>query len=115
MADHKLALDSSLLSYIKVSGKTLTERTQPFNDWTNSRRCLGVWPYSRVLIEPALHHTVIADENGFNSTRGINFSSQDYLGLANRQVDFTRFDRHIIMSQLERRKLHEGYQIYSGV
>ena len=29
-------------------------------------------------------------------------------------MDFTRFDRHIIMSQLERRKLHEGYQIYTA-
>ena len=85
MANDELALESSLLSYIKVSGKTLTERTEPFNDWANARRSLGVWPYSRVLIEPALHHTIIADENGSNFTRGINFSSQDYLGLANRQ------------------------------
>ena len=30
-------------------------------------------------------------------------------------MDFTRFDRHIIMSQLKRRKLHEGYQIYSRI
>ena len=29
-----------------------------------------------------------------------------------RPVDFTRFDRHIIMSQLKWRKLNEGYQIY---
>jgi hypothetical protein len=28
-------------------------------------------------------------------------------------MDFTRFDRHIIMSQLKWRKLNEGYQIYS--
>ena len=85
MADHKLALGTSVLSYIKVSGKTMAERTQPLNDWANARRSLGVWPFSRVLIEPALHHTIIGDENGLDSTRGINFSSQDYLGLANRQ------------------------------
>ena len=30
-------------------------------------------------------------------------------------MDFTRFDRHIIMSQLERRKLNEGYQIHSRI
>jgi len=30
-------------------------------------------------------------------------------------LDFTRFDRHIIMSKSERRKCNEGYQIYSRV
>jgi ketosteroid isomerase-like protein len=29
------------------------------------------------------------------------------------KLDFTRFDRHIIMSKLKRRKLNERYQIYS--
>ena len=36
------------------------------------------------------------------------FSPAVQLGL-----DFTRFDRHIIMSKLKRRKLNERYQIYS--
>ena len=31
------------------------------------------------------------------------------------KMDFTRFDRHIIMSQLKRRKLNEGYQIHSRI
>ena len=30
-------------------------------------------------------------------------------------MDFTRFSRHIIMSQLKWRKLNEGYQIYSRI
>jgi hypothetical protein len=30
-----------------------------------------------------------------------------------RHMDFTRFDRHIIMSKLERRVNNEGHQIYS--
>ena len=30
-------------------------------------------------------------------------------------IDFTRFTRHIIMSQLERRVKNEGHQIYSRI
>ena len=78
------ALSQSLLNFIKVTGKTLDERSNPFNQWIDARRDVGVWPYSRILQAPALHHTTIADEFGLNPTLGINFSSQDYLGLANR-------------------------------
>lgn len=78
------ALSQSLLNFIKVSGKTLSERSDPFSQWIGARRDLGVWPYSRVLLAPALHHTIIADEFGLNPSQGINFASQDYLGLANR-------------------------------
>lgn len=37
-----------------------------------------------MLLEPALHSTVIADEFGVKAVAGINFASQDYLGLASR-------------------------------
>lgn len=85
MASHNLALTKSLLNYIKVSGKNLPERVAPFNDWVDARRQYSVWPYSRVLMAPALHRTAIADEFGENIAHGINFASQDYLGLAYRQ------------------------------
>ena len=35
--------------------------------------------------------------------------------LENGSLDFTRFNRHIIMSKLERRIKNEGYQVYSRI
>jgi 7-keto-8-aminopelargonate synthetase-like enzyme len=80
-----LALSSSSLNFVKASGKILNERCEPFYEWQQLRIKMGVFPYSRVLFSPALHNTVIADEFGCNPTQGINFSSQDYLGLTFRQ------------------------------
>lgn len=77
------ALEASLLSFVNVSGKTLDERSQTFNDWINARGALYVRPYSQVLLEPALHKTKISDEFGADVVIVINFSYQDYLGLAN--------------------------------
>lgn len=85
MQMNDLALKISSLNFVKISGKTLSERSQAFNDWVNARRALEVWPYSRVLLKPALHKTTIANEYGLLGKVGINFASQDYLGLAYRQ------------------------------
>lgn len=85
-ANHmKGALSHSSLDFLKVKGKSLTERSYGFYEWAQSRRQMGVWPYSRVLLSPVLHHTVIANEFSENSVAGINFASQDYLGLTYRQ------------------------------
>ena len=73
------ALSSSSLNFVKVSGKILNERCEPFYEWQQLRAQIGLFPYSRVLFSPALHNTVIANEFGINPTSGINFSSQDYL------------------------------------
>lgn len=79
------ALEGSLLNFVKVSGKTLAQRSLGFNNWVDARRAFEVWPYSRVLLEPALHVTTIANEYGQQGKIGTNFASQDYLGLAYRQ------------------------------
>lgn len=84
-ANKNPALSGSLLNFVKVSGKTLSERYSPFNDWIQARREIGVWTYSRVLFSPALHQTRIANEFGLSPAEGINFASQDYLGLTYRQ------------------------------
>lgn len=84
MTTKDIALSNSLLNFVKVSGKNLAERSMAFNNWVEARRAAEVWPYSRVLLEPALHSTVIADEFGVKAVAGINFASQDYLGLASR-------------------------------
>ena len=49
------------------------------------RKDAGVFAFGRVLLQPALHETIIADSNGQNPTSGINFASQDYLGLVYNQ------------------------------
>lgn len=79
------ALSNSLLNFVKISGKVLNERCDPFYEWQHLRIQNGLFPYSRVLFSPALHNTVIANEFGLNPEKGINFSSQDYLGLTFRQ------------------------------
>lgn len=85
MTTKNFALSNSLLNFVKVNGKSLAERVMGFNNWIEARRATEVWPYSRVLLEPALHSTVIADEFGAKAVAGINFASQDYLGLASRR------------------------------
>ena len=78
------SLNKSLLNFIKTPGKNLFARTLDYSDWIRSRRDSSVWPYSRVLLDPALHKTRIADEFGLNGEIGINFASQDYLALSYR-------------------------------
>lgn len=85
MRNTELALSKSSLNFVKIIGKTLSERTHEYYQWIQARREEKVWPYSRVLIEPALHKTKIGDEFGRDVFSGINFASQDYLGLANSQ------------------------------
>lgn len=77
----------SLFDFITPLGKTLEARTNALYSWTEGRKNAGVFAFGRVLLQPALHETIIADSNGQNPTSGINFASQDYLGLVyNKEV-----------------------------
>lgn len=75
----------SLFDFITPLGKTLEARTNALYSWTEGRKNAGVFAFGRVLLQPALHETIIADSNGQNPTSGINFASQDYLGLVYNQ------------------------------
>ncbi len=82
---NNLALSKSLLDFSNLNGKTLLKRTSDFFSWVEERKNLGVFAFGRVLISPALHETVIADSRGINEKQGVNFASQDYLGLVYHQ------------------------------
>ena len=76
------ALEESVLDYLKVKGKTLVERYQPFLDYTALRDKFGVLSFAnRVLTSPVSPY-VDAEISHNKSLRYLNFSSQDYLGLA---------------------------------
>ncbi len=62
-------------------GSHLIDRTQPLGDWLKQRIELGTWPYSRALQTSPATLARVKSSNGV-MVEGINFGSQDYLGLA---------------------------------
>lgn len=74
-------LSGSLRDYLKMSTQDLFERPRQFSAWRTAREKAGYWPYSKALESPPLPETTLRYLTGESYT-GINFSSQDYLGLA---------------------------------
>lgn len=68
-------------SFAKPVGTDLIARTQPFFEWVEARRAQRCWPYSNSLYGPPGPSSTVAAELGV-ARSGVNFSSQDYLGLA---------------------------------
>lgn len=78
------ALRLSLLHFVKVSGRSVEERSSPHWEWVESRRALDVWPYEKHLLGGAQGTVHAADEFLRRDRRFVNFASQDYLGLGHR-------------------------------
>ncbi len=83
-------LDSSLVEeafgkhlgmFAHPKGAHLTQRTRPLGEWIDMRARLNTWPYARTLQQPPGNETRLESQNG-RQVEGINFGSQDYLGLA---------------------------------
>ena len=72
---------NSLASYQRPRGKSLEERASGFYGWQDHLRHRGLWFYSRSLDRQPGPTTDIRSDSGQQFT-GINFASQDYLGLA---------------------------------
>ena len=72
---------NSIASFQRPRGKDLEERAGGFYDWQSNRRRQGIWFYSRSLNREPGSATDILSDSG-QRYRGINFASQDYLGLA---------------------------------
>ena len=82
--DRARILNQSLAHFRNPSGPDLLKRTERFNDFIQSRAEFGLWPYSRTLEQANGPLTSVSDITA--ATReGINFASQDYLGLSRHQ------------------------------
>ena len=83
MAGHDFSVfANSIASFQRPHGKTLDQRAGGFYQWQDSRRRQGIWFYSRSLNREPGPATDILSDSGQRYC-GINFASQDYLGLAN--------------------------------
>ena len=79
--DRASIMTQSIAHFRNPSGPDLLKRTERFYDYVRSRAEYGLWPYSLALEKATGPHTTVSD---FSTTTrdGINFASQDYLGLA---------------------------------
>ena len=75
------AFGKHLGMFAHPSGAHLTERTQALGAWLDLRAELNTWPYARTLQGRAGAEARLRSQNG-RLVEGINFGSNDYLGLA---------------------------------
>jgi glycine C-acetyltransferase len=75
------ALKGSFADFVQSSGKNLELRAQRYAQWRSNRLKHGVWPFSMTLRSSPGPEATVIDEAGRQRT-GVNFASQDYLGLA---------------------------------
>jgi 7-keto-8-aminopelargonate synthetase-like enzyme len=74
-------LAGHMARYWNPTGCNLLTRVDAFFEWQDARRASGLWPYSRSLDAAPDPTTSIHDDRGIHYN-GLNFASQDYLGLA---------------------------------
>ncbi|HEX5709657.1 MAG TPA: aminotransferase class I/II-fold pyridoxal phosphate-dependent enzyme, partial [Pyrinomonadaceae bacterium] len=75
------AFTKHLGMFTHPKGANLIERTRPLGEWLNQRMELGTWPYSRALETSPATDARVRSSNG-RLVEGVNFGSQDYLGLS---------------------------------
>jgi 7-keto-8-aminopelargonate synthetase-like enzyme len=75
------ALTGSMRDFRELKGPYLMVRVEDFYRWQETRRQHGLWSYSKSTEEAPLAVCAAKDETG-PSYRGVNFASQDYLGLS---------------------------------
>jgi 7-keto-8-aminopelargonate synthetase-like enzyme len=81
-ADFQKALNACALDFIRIKGKTLTERYKMLHDFTIFRNNYGFYPYANRVITTNISPNVNAEIDHSTSQKYLNFSSQDYLGLS---------------------------------
>src|SRR5579871_1974454 len=75
------ALTGSMRDFRELRGTDLLQRVEGFYRWQELRRLHRLWPYSKSTEEAPRAVCAAKDESG-RSFRGLNFASQDYLGLS---------------------------------
>lgn len=73
-------LSKHLGMFSHPKGAHLLERTRPMGEWLDLRAQLETWPYARTLTSAPQAETTAISQND-RRVSGINFGSQDYLGL----------------------------------
>jgi glycine C-acetyltransferase len=76
-----VALEGSLKDFRAPKGPDIIERVHGFYDWQDLRRRHDLWPYARSTESAPLASCEARTDAGMAFT-GINFASQDYLGLS---------------------------------
>lgn len=75
------ALTGSMRDFRELSGVDLIARVGPFYEWQELRRQRSLWPYSKSTQEAPLSVCTALDDSGLKFA-GLNFGTQDYLGLS---------------------------------
>ncbi len=77
----EIALLGSLRDFREPRGTDIIGRVNPFFEWQDARRSVGLWPYSKST-DTAPTTTCSAKGDDGEEVVGINFASQDYLSLS---------------------------------
>jgi glycine C-acetyltransferase len=75
------ALTGSMRDFRELQGKDLIARVGGFYEWQHLRRLHGLWPYSKATDQAPLAVCAARDDSGVRFS-GLNFATQDYLGLS---------------------------------
>ena len=75
------ALTGSVRDFRDLQGTDLMARVGPFYEWQELRRQRSLWPYSKSTQKAPLSICTALDDSGLKFT-GLNFGTQDYLGLS---------------------------------
>jgi 7-keto-8-aminopelargonate synthetase-like enzyme/DNA-binding NarL/FixJ family response regulator len=75
------ALTGSVRDFAQLQGTDLLGRVEPFFAWQDLRRQRRLWPYSKATQRAPLSVCTAHDDSGAEIT-GLNFGTQDYLGLS---------------------------------
>ncbi|MBL8350228.1 MAG: aminotransferase class I/II-fold pyridoxal phosphate-dependent enzyme [Burkholderiaceae bacterium] len=79
--DPTAALTGSMRDFRELQGTDLMARVGSFYEWQELRRSRSLWPYSRSTQAAPLPICTALDDSGLKFT-GLNFGTQDYLGLS---------------------------------
>jgi glycine C-acetyltransferase len=81
LIDPAQALTGSMRDFRDLQGTDLLARVGSFYEWQQARRQLSLWPFSKSTQEAPLSVCTALDDSGTKFT-GLNFATQDYLGLS---------------------------------
>lgn len=76
-----VALGGSMRDFRVIEGNNILDRVSAFYNWQDSRRQVGLWPFSRSTDNGPKAECAAHNDSG-TGMRGVNFASQDYLSLS---------------------------------